>query len=100
MAVTVRNIQSHAPDYVKRNSSNLSSSNNNDPVFENDLLETTGPTASVDIASNGTCAAIVQGTNSTITVYSPPSYGLDRVYYNNSYRYKLRTPGGYVGIRG
>ncbi len=70
------------------------------PVYENDLLETQGSTSSVAVNDGSSVAAVVQGTNSSITMYSPPSSGLDRIYYNNSYRYKLRSPGGYVGIRG
>jgi hypothetical protein len=103
MAVTVRNIKSGAaPNLVLLNDHTqlTAPADNNRPVYENDLLATTGSAASVEIASDGQCAAIVQGANSSISVYSPPSYGLDRIYYNNSYRYKLRTPGGYVGIRG
>ncbi len=70
-----------------------------DSVNEFDLVETQGATSSVQVNDATTPAARVYGTNSYISVYYPPAT-LDRIYYNNSYRYKLRCPGGYVGIRG
>jgi hypothetical protein len=74
--------------------------NEGDLVYEHSLVETTTSNASVGIDSDGQWAATVSGTYSKVNVYSPPTISLDRVYYRNSYRYKLRTPGGYVGIRG
>jgi len=73
---------------------------NGEEVYEYNLVETTTANASVTIESDGQPAANVAGSYSSITVYSPPTISLDRVYYRNSYRYKLKTPGGYVGIRG
>ncbi len=71
-------------------------------VVETDLVETrlNGAHATITIPTTNQCAAQVNDANSAITVYIPPSYSLDRVYYNNSFRYKLSAPGGYVGIRG
>ncbi len=92
MALTVTNIKptvsvnDHAPV-------------NGDGLIGSDLISTSG-SGSVDILSNGTRAATVSGPKSTITTYSPPTYSLDRIFYNNSWRYRLNTPGGYVGIRG
>ena len=76
--------------------------NANQAVGEFDLVQTSGAGASVSIfyTEGNQAAASVSGPSSAITTYAPPTQSLVRVYYNNSYRYKLQTPGGYVGIRG
>ena len=73
------------------------------PVFDDDLLETRAVGASVIVEDPtfvpAATAAVVYGAYSYFNVYYPPATAT-HIYYNNSYRYKLHSPGGYVGIRG
>jgi hypothetical protein len=82
---------------VKRNGTQVQGSNL--PLQNGDYLETEGSTSQAQVKSNGATAANVYGQNPTNVYVFPPS-SLTRIYYNNSYRYQLTTPNGYIGIRG
>ncbi len=68
------------------------------PVGDADYLAT-GASGSVSILCDGVLAATVAGTNSTVQPYMPPAQSLTQTYYQYSYRWRLKTPGGSVGIR-
>lgn len=63
------------------------------------LLETASDDASVEICSGASLAATVKGPKSSTTVNYPPTDSMATVYYNRSYRWRLRAPGGSIGIR-
>lgn len=93
--MTIRNIVD--PNGVKVNGRAITEGMT---VSESDLVETTNSTSSVNLMSDGQKAATVSGASSAITTFTPPTISLDHIFYNHSYRYKLRTPSGNVGIRG
>ncbi len=62
-------------------------------------LVETGPDGVAYVYDGGAHAATIAGPQSTTTVYAPPSQQFVTVYYNSSYRWRLKTPGGSIGIR-
>lgn len=68
------------------------------PVGEADCVST-GAGGTVSILSDGVLAATVSGANSSVQPHIPPVQSLSTTYYQSSYRWQLKTPGGSIGIR-
>lgn len=62
-------------------------------------LVETGVDGSVDIYSGTLLAAQVRGPDNAKRVRVPPTESFATTYYNSSYRWRLKAPGGSVGLR-
>jgi hypothetical protein len=73
---------------------------NNQSVADPDYIETGSGGSLQIVVVGGSVAATVSGPTSTIVTTSPPTTALVHVFQNGSYRYRLETSGGNVGVRG